>query len=68
MPEQEEMVISCNINCKIRKHFLAVRITKCWHRLPIVLETHPSELVKSQLDMVLDNLHLVFLLEQVVCT
>ena len=40
----------------IRKHFLTVRVTEYWNRLPRELVESPSlEIFKSCLDMVLGN-------------
>jgi len=40
----------------IRKHFITVRVTEHWHRLPRETAESPSlEMFKSPMDMVLGN-------------
>lgn len=40
----------------VRKHLPTMRLTKRWHRLPrVVMESPFVEIVKNQLDTVLDN-------------
>ena len=49
----------------MRKHFVTVRVTEQWHRLPReVVESPSSEILKSHLDTVLGSLNLVALLGQ----
>jgi len=49
----------------IREHFLGVRVTECWKRLPREVVGSPSlEIFKSYLDMVLGNQLWVALVEQ----
>jgi len=49
----------------IRKHFVTVRVTEHWHRLPgEAVASPPLEIFTSHLDMVLGNQFQVALLEQ----
>lgn len=48
----------------IRKHFVTVRVTEHWDRLPRDVESLSLEIFSSYLDLVVDNLLLVTVLEQ----
>ena len=49
----------------IKNHFVTVRVTERWHRLPREVVAPPSlEIFKSHLDIVLSNWHQVALHEQ----
>jgi len=40
----------------VKKPFLTVKVTKYWHRMPREVVESPSlEIIKSSLDMILDN-------------
>jgi len=59
------LMVSLATNLSMRKHFLTVRVTELWHRLPRELMESPSlEIFKSCLNLFLGNCLCVALLEQ----